>query len=50
MKVDTYSQNRSLQTMLDGQRYLLIPTKLKERGKDYDLGVFRVIRQEVEEE
>ncbi|MDD2686087.1 MAG: hypothetical protein PHY62_08010 [Gallionella sp.] len=50
MKVDTYSQNRSLQTMLDGQRYLLIPSKLKERGKDYDLGVFRVIRQEVEEE
>jgi hypothetical protein len=49
MKVDTYSPNRSLQVALDGQHYLLIPTKLKEKGKDYDLGIFRVIRQEMGE-
>jgi hypothetical protein len=50
MKAETYSSNRSLLTQLDGQRYLLIPGKLKEKGKDYDLGIFRVIRQEAESE
>ena len=46
MKADTYSPSRSLQTMLDGKSYLLIPNGLQERGPDYELVKFRVIEQE----
>ncbi|MBK9160889.1 MAG: hypothetical protein IPM27_04915 [Nitrosomonadales bacterium] len=47
MKADTFSNNRSLQTSLNGKGYLLIPAGLLEKGQDYDLARFRVIEQEV---
>jgi hypothetical protein len=46
MKVDTFSAHRSLQTLLNGKKYLLIPGRLQEKGLDYDLANFRVIEQE----
>lgn len=46
MRADTFSMHRSLQTQLDGKRYLLIPAGLQESGPDYDLARFRVVEQE----
>ncbi len=46
MKAGTFSNTCSLQTWLDGKRYLLIPGGLQEKGLDYDLATFRVIEQE----
>jgi hypothetical protein len=47
MKADTFSMQRSLQTMLEGKGYLLIPAGLQEKGCDYDLARFRIIEQEL---
>lgn len=46
MRADTFSVHRSLLTLLDGKKYLLIPGRLQEKGLDYDLASFRVIEQE----
>lgn len=46
MKADTFSMQRSLQTGLNGKRYLLIPAGLQERGFDYELARFRLVEQE----
>lgn len=46
MKAGAFSAHRSLQTRLDGKNYLLLPSKLQEKGPDYDLASFRVIEQE----
>lgn len=46
MKADTFSMQRSLQTGLNGKRYLLIPAALQERGFDYELARFRLVEQE----
>lgn len=46
MKADTFSMHRSLQTQLNGKRYLLIPGGLQESGPDYDLARFRLVEQE----
>ncbi|OGT00408.1 MAG: hypothetical protein A3F73_04245 [Gallionellales bacterium RIFCSPLOWO2_12_FULL_59_22] len=46
MKAGTFSAHCSLQTVLNGKKYLLIPARLQEKGLDYDLASFRVIEQE----
>lgn len=46
MKAGTFSTHRSLQTMLNGKNYLLIPGRLQEKDLDYDLANFRIIEQE----
>lgn len=46
MKAETFSMNRSLQTAMNGKRYLLIPNALISKGRDYDFAQFRVIEQE----
>lgn len=46
MKADTFSAQRSLQTQMNGENYLLIPGGLQEKGMDYDLAKFRIIKQE----
>ncbi len=46
MDADTFSLHRSLQTQLNGKRYLLIPVGLQERCVDCELARFRVIEQE----
>jgi len=46
MKAGTFSAHRSLQTRLNGKKYLLIPSRLQEKDIDYDLANFRVIEQE----
>lgn len=48
MTADTFSASQSLKVELDGKRYLLIPTGLKEKGLDYDLAIFKVIEQETD--
>jgi hypothetical protein len=45
MKADTFSMHRSLETRLNGSRYLLMPLGLQESGPDYDLARFRCIEQ-----
>jgi hypothetical protein len=45
-----YLPNSSLQTELDGKRYLLIPHALKKRNQDCDLVEFRLIEREDGEE
>jgi hypothetical protein len=46
MKAGAFSAHRSLQTRLNGKKYLLIPSQLREKDADYDLANFRVIEQE----
>ena len=46
MKAGTFSANRSLQTHLNGKKFLLIPSGLQEKYADCDLARFRVIEQE----
>jgi len=46
MKAGSFSAHRSLQTRLNGKKYLLIPGRLQEKSIDYDLANFRVIEQE----
>ena len=46
LKAGAFSAHRSLQTQVDGKKYLLIPGRLQEKGSDYDLATFRVIEQE----
>lgn len=46
MHLDAYSDSRSLQTEVDEKSYLLIPIGLVEKGSDYDLAKFRLIKQE----
>lgn len=46
MKAGAFSAQCSLQTRLNGKKYLLIPGKLQEKDLDYDLASFRVIEQE----
>lgn len=46
MKAGAFSAHRSLQAMLNGKKYLLIPARLQEKGLDYDLVSFRIIEQE----
>lgn len=46
MKAGAFSSHCSLQTRLNGKKYLLIPGNLQEKGLDYDLAIFRVIEQE----
>lgn len=48
MKADTFSMHRSLETRLNGNRYLLMPLGLQESGPDYDLARFRAIEQSEE--
>ncbi len=48
MKAGAFSAHRSLQTRLNGKKYLLIPAMLQEKGNDYDLASFRVIEQEAQ--
>ena len=50
MKAGTFSPNRSLQTHLNGKKFLLIPTGLQEKFLDCDLARFRVVEQEEEED
>ena len=46
MKADTFSNNRSWQTRLEGKNYLLIPGGLQEKSLDYELALFRVVEQD----
>ena len=46
MKAGAFSAHHSLQTRLNGKKYLLIPGRLQGKGLDYDLVNFRVIEQE----
>lgn len=46
MKGGTFSAQRSLQTQMKGQSYLLLSGELQEKGMDYDLAKFRLIQQE----
>ena len=46
MKAGAFSAHRSLQTRLNGKKYLLLPSRLQEKDIDYDLASFRVIEQE----
>lgn len=46
MKGNTFSALRSLQVLLNGKNYLLLSGGLLEKGIDYDLAKFRIIRQE----
>lgn len=46
MRVDAFSDSRSLQTEIDEKSYLLIPAGLVEKGSDYDLAKFRLVEQE----
>jgi len=46
MKADTFANNRSWQTHLEGKNYLLIPSGLQEKSLDYELALFRVVEQE----
>jgi hypothetical protein len=46
MKQDSYSPQRSLNMMLDGKSYLLLPLALVERGDDYDLARYRMMEQD----
>lgn len=50
LKADSFSQQRSLLTRLDGKSYLLVPNQLREKGTDYDLASFRIIERETGEE
>lgn len=46
MRVDAFSDSRSLQTEIDEKSFLLIPIGLVEKGADYDLAKFRLVEQE----
>ncbi len=46
MKADTFSPSRSLQILLGGKNYLLMPNVLEEKGLDYDLAKFRFVVKE----
>ena len=49
MGADTFSPGRSLQIIMDGKNYLLMPVGLQEKGLDYDLAKFRFVVQETSE-
>jgi len=46
MKAGAFSAHRSLQTRLNGKKYLLLPSRLQEKDIDYDLANFRIIEQD----
>jgi hypothetical protein len=46
MKPDTFSANRSLNMVLGGKSYLLLPLALVESGDDYDLAHYRCMEQD----
>lgn len=50
MKVETFSNNRSLVMQLDDKEYLLLPLALIERGDDYDLARYRMMEQDTGED
>ena len=50
MRADTFSPGRSLQIVMDGKNYLLMPAGLQEKGLDYDLAKFRFVVQETGED
>ncbi len=46
MRAGTFSMERSLKTCFEDVNYLLIPSKLTIKGRDFDMASFRLIRQE----
>lgn len=50
MKSETFTVGRSLVMNLDGKEYLLLPVALSERGDDFDLARYRMMKQETEHE
>ena len=46
MQTDTFASNQSLQILLGGKNYLLMPNVLEEKGLDYDLAKFRFVVRE----
>jgi len=48
MQADTFSSSQSMQIMLAGKNYLLMPNVLEEKGLDYDLAKFRFVVRELD--
>ena len=46
MQADTFSPSKSMQIILAGKNYLLMPNVLEEKGLDYDLAKFRFVVKE----
>ena len=46
MQADTFSSSQSMQILLAGKNYLLMPNVLEEKGLDYDLAKFRFVVKE----